>query len=765
MIYASALNVPVKKAYGDKCYSTTVAKIIEQMSIDPAVSGMNACVLGARDVQGINRQKVNQALHKKHPDVCVVYLYQKEKEEELLDTPFKKIIKKVTPDAVKEAVDSYIDEHLLGEGKAVISRDSRAAKPITSKPVDRALPQGAAKGKLAKSAATASKRESKKSDEVEVQYDAALELYYFLDPLGKMVYCDPKTKKPLSPAQVQAQKDRIASDLGGKPKTRRVPRTKTEDKPDAVSDDPFADVLAGIGDMEGGEEFTAGGEGGEDLSSEGMEIPPAPTGFTPAPTTTGREVHSMEDNIASIRDFHDWGVLKEALQRDNAVRQLLEENSSFAGCVQMMSVLDEEIKQVYYDVGLTSEQKFERILEIGGRRSTLAATHNDILAKKVLSIMEAITISARRTVEEVLLDHRRAMEQITVSEKDIMSEKKLGELLTKRTEAEFELLALIKSIITLYQAMDVEVNDVILSLDKKLPSDNEFINQMVGSAGDILTPTNTTEIAKAMMQALQSNRAQFSLLQDSVMKVIGAIHNIIKKDSAIIEHQQHMIKMLKAHRVEDAVVLDGVLKSILHVYVGTYDVGTTATTLTWSGCLSRRRNTLLVNLMENNKLHGYGVEPVMLDDFLRERIERPLCVVEGAIKDSENLMEVIRELKTRLDYYAHVNVVCSAEDIETIKVLAAEALTLNFITNCTTSSMEDIALAYKAVQVDNVARKLILIDPPIDVLALANRMKVDVTTTKCVTIPNLPKVKMCGVVLEKPYEYQEVRMAFEEAFR
>lgn len=759
MIYASALNVPVKKAYGDKCYSTTVAKIIEQMSIDPAVSGMNACVLGARDVQGINRQKVNQALHKKHPDVCVVYLYQKDKEEELLDTPFKKIIKKVTPDAVKEAVDSYIDEHLVGEGKAVVSRDARAAKPITSKPVDRALPQGAAKGKLARSAASAREREQKKSDEVEIQFDSALELYYFLDPLGKMVYCDSKTRKPLSPAQVQAQKDRIASDLGGKPKTRRAPRGKDAEKSGAASDDPFADVLASIGTEEG-EEFTAGAEG-----EEQPVIPPATSEFSPPPATSGREVYSMEDNIASIKDFHDWGVLKEALQKDNAVRQLLEENSSFAGCVQMMSVLDEEIKQVYYDVGLTAERKFERILEIGGRRSTLMATHNDILAKKVLSIMDAVTISARRTVEEVLLDHRRAMEQITVSEKDIMSEKKLGELLTKRTEAEFELLALIKSIITLYQAMDLEVNDVILSLDKKLPSDNEFINQMVGSAGTILTPTNTKEVAKAMMQALQSNRMQFSLLQDSVMKVIDAIHNILQKDSAIIEHQQHMIKMLKAHRVEDAVVLDGVLKSILHVYVGTYDVGTTATTLTWSGCLSRRRNTLLVNLMENNKLHGYGVEPVMLDDFLRERIERPLCVVEGAIKDSENLMEIIRELKTRLDYYAHVNVVCDAEDIETIKILASEALTLNFITNCTTSSMEDIALAYKAVQVENVARKLILIDPPIDVLALANRMKVDVTTTKCVTIPNLPKVKMCGVVLEKPYEYQEVRMAFEEAFR
>lgn len=760
MIYSSSLNVPIKKAYGDKCYSTTINKIIEQLSLDPAVTGMNACVLGPRDAQGVNLRKLQAALRTKHPDVCVIYLYQKDKEGEALDVPFKKQVKKVTPESTKEAVDSFIDEHLVGEGKAVVSRDSKVSKPITSKPVDRALPQGAAKGKLARSAAGAAKKPTKKKDEVEIQFDPALELYYFLDPLGKMVYCDPKTSKPLSPAQVQAQKDKIASGLGGAPKDRKAGGKLSKPIED---DDPFADALAGFEDFMDNE--PAGSSEPESSQSDSMEIPPAPEGFTPPQQTTGRNPRSIEDNIASIKDFHDWNLLKDMLQRDSAIRQLLEENASFAGCVQMLSVLDEEIKGVYYDLGLTAEQKFERILEIGGRRSTLAATHNDLLAKKVLSIMDAVTISARRTVEEVLLDHRKAMEQITVSDKDITNESHLSELLSRRANAEFELLALIKGIITLYQAMDLEINDIILSLDKNLPSDNEFINTMVGSAGEILTPTNTHAIATTMMQALQSNRAQFTLLQNSVMNVIDAIHNLLQKDSDIIEHQQYMIKMLKAHRVEDAVVLDGVLKSILHVYVGTYDTGCTATTLTWSGCQSRQRNTLLLNLMENNKLRSYGVEPVLLDDFLRERIERPLCIVEGAIKDSETLMEVIRELKTRLDYYAYVNVVCSAEDIETIKVLAGEALTVNFVTDCTVGSMEDVKHAYRAVKVDNVARKLILIDPPIDVLNLANRMGVDVTTTKCVTIPNLQKIKMCSVVMEEPYEYQEVRMAFEEAFR
>ena len=152
-----------------------------------------------------------------------------------------------------------------------------------------------------------------------------------------------------------------------------------------------------------------------------------------------------------------------------------------------------------------------------------------------------------------------------------------------------------------------------------------------------------------MMRALQGHREQFALLEESVKKVIDAIHNLLQKDADIIEYQQFMIRTLKAHRVEDAVVIDGVLKNVLHIYVGTDNTGRTATTLTLAGVMSRRRNTLLIDLTKDNKLRNYGVEPVQLDEFTRTRIERQLCVVEGSLDDSENVMETIAELKTRLE--------------------------------------------------------------------------------------------------------------------
>lgn len=744
MIYAASLGSPLKKAYADKCYVTSVSTIIDNMSLDSSVTGMDVCVFGPKDVVGINRNKVQAAANTKHPSVCIIYVYTKDKEAALIDVPFKKQIKKIDAESMHECVDEFIDAHMVGAKKAPTSRDSRVTKPIVSKPVDPALASGGIKGKLLRNTAgsTTKMRDTKENDEL--QYDPALELYYYLDPIGQMIYCDKDTRRSLSRAEVQEQREIIAKRLAEETATT----TEAEDvidEEDIPVKLPTKDILEPVAE-------TA-------LSSD---VPKHVTQTEPVDERTAR---SFEKNLESISDFHDWGLLKDALSKDTVVRQLLEENSTFQGVVQMLNVMDTEIKTIYRDSGLTAEQKFEKILEVGGKRATLMATHNDIISRKVIDIMEAVTISARRTVEELLAEHRHAIEQITVADKSIVDETELNKLIEKRTNAVVELLTVTKSIVQLYQAMDLEVNDVILSLDKNLPSDNEFINTMVGSAAEVLTPTNTKTLALMLMKALQGKRETLALLQGHVDNVIDAVHNLLQKDEAIIEYQQHMIKVLKAHRVEDTVVIDSVLKNILHVYVGDIDTGRTATTLTWAGCQSRRRNTLLIDLTKNNKLRDYGIEPVMLDDFMRERINQQLCVVEGAIDEVEDCVEFIHELKTRLDYYAYIDIVLGADQVDFINMLAEEALTINYITNCTNSSLESIEASYGATEVDNVARKLILIDPPIDVLKLANRVGADPTMTRCITIPNLRKIKMCSVTGEAPYEYREVRDIFEEAFR
>lgn len=752
MIYTAKLAAPVKKAYGERCYGTNIQKICEQLSLDPEVSGMEACVLCPKDVAGIMRKKVQLAIEDKNPDVCVIYIYNNEKEADLVDTPFKKQVKKTTPDVVKDIVEDCMGNYLLSAKKTVVSRDAKVTKTINSKPEDVQVTAGGLKGGLFKNKAAAAKKDNQEVGD-ELKYDVALDLWYKIDALGNQIYINKKTGKEMTKMQVEARKTRIKQGSYKLPKT--LPEGVRPDPADAENVEIPDDLV--VGDIEDDDIPVNLGEPKE---------PESPVVEEPVKPNLEERVESdFERNLKEVSNFHDWGLFKEAMSKDAAIRQLLEENTTYQGVVQMLSVLDTEIKTTYYDKGLTSQQKFEKVLEIGNKRSTLMATHNDILARKVLSVIDAVTIGARRTVNDLLDEHRKSMEQITVSKEGLFDETELHRLVDMRSKAMCELLALVKSTIQLYQAMDLEVSDVILDMDKRLPSDNEYINEMVGSAAEVLTPTNSMELARTMMRALQEKREAFVLMEEQVRKVIDSIRELFDRDEAIIQYQQHITQMLKAHRVEDAVIIDSVIKNILNVYIGQRGSGLTATVLTWSGCLARRRNTLLIDLSNESKLGDYGEDVVDLDEFMRQRIDRPLCVVAGTVPDVEALTELITELKTRLDYYAHINVILDSTQLEYAKVLAKESLTVNYITNCTKDNMEEMGNVYASVDVNNVAQKVLMVNPTIDVLKVAEYMNIDVTSTKCISIPDVPKIKSCGVLQDKPYEYVGVRTVFEEAFK
>lgn len=754
MIYSAKLAAPVKKAYGERCYGTNIQKICEQLSLDPEVSGMEACVLCPKDVAGIMRKKVQLAIGDKNPDVCIIYIYNNEKEADLVDTPFKKQVKKTTPDVVKDIVEDCMGNYLLSAKKTVVSRDAKVTKTINSKPEDVQVTAGGLKGGLFKNKAAAAKKDNQEVRD-ELKYDVALDLWYKIDALGNQVYINKKTGKEMTKMQVEARKTRIKQGSYKLPKT--LPEGVRPDPADAENVEIPDDLV--VGDIEDEEDDIP-------VNLGEPKEPEAPVVEEPVKPNLEERVESdFERNLKEVSNFHDWGLFKEAMSKDAAIRQLLEENTTYQGVVQMLSVLDTEIKTTYYDKGLTSQQKFEKVLEIGNKRSTLMATHNDILARKVLDVIDAVTIGARRTVNDLLDEHRKSMEQITVSKEGLFDETELHRLVDMRSKAMCELLALVKSTIQLYQAMDLEVSDVILDMDKRLPSDNEYINEMVGSAAEVLTPTNSMELARTMMRALQEKREAFVLMEEQVRKVIDSIRELFDRDEAIIQYQQHITQMLKAHRVEDAVIIDSVIKNILNVYIGQRGSGLTATALTWSGCLARRRNTLLIDLSNESKLGDYGEDVVDLDEFMRQRIDRPLCVVAGTVPDVEALSELITELKTRLDYYAHINVILDSTQLEYAKVLAKESLTVNYITNCTKDNMEEMGNVYASVDVNNVAQKVLMVNPTIDVLKVAEYMNIDVTSTKCVFIPDVPKIKSCGVLQDKPYEYVGVRTVFEEAFK
>ena len=224
--------------------------------------------------------------------------------------------------------------------------------------------------------------------------------------------------------------------------------------------------------------------------------------------------------------------------------------------------------------------------------------------------------------------------------------------------------------------------------------------------------------------------------------------------------------MLKANRVEDVVVRDTILKCVLRVYIGADDTGRTATSLTWSGIQSRRANTLLIDISGNPHFDRYGVEAVSLNEFLTSRIERKfLCVASERRLDADEVQQMLSELRTRTNYYSIINVVVQPDDRVALSMIAPEAISFNYITDCRGRSIEAIKQCMGMTAYQNLSKKLIEIDAPINPLQIAEAVGADFTQIKIIPLPSMQDIKACALKKDRPYEYSAVHAIFEEAFR
>jgi len=175
---------------------------------------------------------------------------------------------------------------------------------------------------------------------------------------------------------------------------------------------------------------------------------------------------------------------------------------------------------------------------------------------------------------------------------------------------------------------------------------------------------------------------------------------------------------------------------------------------------------LLLDLTGQSKLSQYGVEPVQLEEFLEQRLERAfLCVVGSLDRPADQVHEIVVELKKRLNYYAHIHILLDASQTELIGQLAPSALSIHFITDCTPRGTELLRPAVEAFQEQNIAQKVILIDPPVDPIRLVNDLAIDPLLAKVIILPRLKYIRACSLNRMKPYESKEVEEVFEEAFR
>lgn len=693
MIFAAGLSIAARKALPNKCVQKSIGYIIQILPADPAVSDMEVLLLGPQDFKGAAAKGLNDALSKKHPNICAIFICANDKEKALCTSAGVNIkqVRKLTPQVIQEAVSEFYGQQV---------KDNDIAYGDGA---DRIL----------------------KGDKNPAQPKAAI-------------------RGPGRPKSMQQ----------GGPKSHKV-KTGTDDDDDDETETEQEGVL------EGAE--------GEPVQEPGAASAPETEPITdPEPQTalppTGIQL------VESVKTFDDWDVFTRQLERDSVISEALLRSSEFQGVRQMMEVYSVKMNDVTRDSRMTPEQKMAAIKDFGHNRQILAAASNSKMVDDWLKLWHSVVSVAESIVRERLDNINHAVVSTTVQREDFIEQQVTGVIDAEKAIGEYavELINIESRLTDLWAfAYNESVNNIGKRLNEKLPSDNEWINSMLGQSVEEFRTDNAESLVNRIFQGLKESRISLSQVQDEISALYITCFTMLKEYGKISSYQKNVMDLLRANHVENIVVRDTLLKECFRVFVGTPGTGLTATTTIYASMMARRGNTVVIDMTGHPKYERYGHSSVTLGDFMGERIQQPLLFVTSSGKqDPEEIAMLLNELKARMSYYRNIIIVLDASQKEELDQLGREALTIAFVTNNTADSLSAISVAYQESRgLPNVGRLLCAIDAPVDASILINTLGLDISTTRLVLLPYMRDIRAMAITHQNPADYGDVLKVYEDAFR
>lgn len=738
MIYSFELASLLRKGFGrDKVFSSQINKICEQMPLDPEVSKMDTVVLSSKDLKGLNRGKVQTALLTKNPNVTFIYIWSKKGEEDLIDTPFKVELKKVTADSLYSAVNEIISDTLIKSGKLnADDSDSAIAIPKPLKPKFKASKFG-----------KKDEEEVEEAEEVIVKIDPITGLHYFNDDVtDEMIYCDEDGRR-LTPAEVQIAKDKLAM----------------EKKEEAGSNDSTGD------DDDGFEDIDIDLDDYSNTSGIEEKVALYPVKEAMIPEQEEEEVKEqpavnksteLKNEIESIKSFNNWEALNDALQETSIFAELIANDADYNGTLKVLESLEVQMLDIMQNPRLSADEKFDKLLDLGRDKTTTKGITNSIMVDKLVSIIHNLSAQVGSIAKGIVDKNYKAIDAAAAVDRIVLDDTANNEVIDAAVKAEVSLLNTKKEIASLYSVMNKTVQDTTKGFTAGLPSENELINQIIGMSDEYFTPKNTKDLFHKMLEALEENKSTFVQADESVNRLLDKLNDVAIKYREVIKYQSERILLLKANRVEDIVIMDTALKPTMQLFIGESGSGVTSTVLARTGVIARgAKNVAIIDLSRKAKFADYGIEIETWENFSENRVNREfICVTAPEIIDID---EILSHLKTRLDNYGSINIILSPEQISEAAMLAGDSLTLNFISDCTPRNMVVMQEAIGALSsISNIARKVVLVNPVQDPISCCRTLGVELGNTKLITIPYLPEMKECLVNKTQPAMYPEIRGAF-----
>ena len=778
MIFTITLAAKAKQAQPGKVIQSNIKKICDNLKLSPDVSGMDVLLLTATDLKKKAALDMFTAAYpSKHPDVLFIYVYSKEAEADLVDADEKVLMKKPTAELVKKTLEELIQKKVSSSGKSAVSNQDFVSLNGT--------PQDEGTVNLFPTRSSSSKLNDLNDDDFELDDEEDDNSHFSLDDIQE------SAKSGRGPRDTI--EDLPSYDNGGDMPDNSMFAQGEEAAPQFTdtleSDEAEDDTTAPTSNMLGSDTDDLASNPMMDapkVSSAEAVRPDAPIfkqeadAHVDAPKMPplGDQIYKakpeepgsvfndkpIEEVLQQVNNTADFDIFRRSLTANQITRSLIKDNTEYQQLIQNIDIYDARINAVWRSDELSADQKLAEIKKIGLQKTAARESVNNEHVEKFLTILATIAEAATSVVDKKIETLSTSFAKLNAYDRDLVDSSQIAGIIEKRADVMLDLCNAQKALSDLYIGMADMADSEIRALSENIPTKSMLINDTLGAnVSQVFLPRNTHVLANKIQKALAANTIKMSQVSGKITSFIDAFSRLYEIDNEIIQKQREQIDLLTANRVEDVVICDTVLKNCCTVFIGAKETGVHASALTYAGVRSRVRNTLVIDFTGKHKAGSYGAEAIDLAEFTNKHPEKQLCIIELEDKpDIEQIQRILDICRKSLNHYGQFVFILEDGQKDELVVLSQEALSINYVCNCTDSSIDVLKELVSCNITSNVARKIVLIDPMYSPRVMLNFL--DFTRYKLVILPKLSEIATARYKGIKPWSSPNVVEIFEEVF-
>lgn len=481
---------------------------------------------------------------------------------------------------------------------------------------------------------------------------------------------------------------------------------------------------------------------------------------------------ALANRIKDANSVADVSVITREITASTLIKDIIDSNSTYAGIEEKLKSLNDSIFLIMKDDKIKSlEEKLSRVRALLHDKAFFAAKGDTLIEQRLEEVIDVICSKTAELLESRLSEIDTAIKR-SREERDMeVSSARLAGLNEERANIIIELRTLEMEIGNIFKSCDNLVVSTATHIAESCDNitGNEMINMHLKARGtNVVSDETITAIRSAFELSADKVPTAFKEMKIKIISMTQLLGKLFDLDNEIIAAQQEVIKFLKAHKVEDTVIAETLLKKSLRVFIGAENTGRTIIPYLLSRYKSRQNaNVLLLDLTGESKYTQYGIQYTDVDTYLAELNQQEFMLVAGKIDNSVAAAQrIVTTLIKAADYYRVINVILTPEQQDLFQTIAQDVLSINFIVDTNVKNIEETRKLIENCTITNVARRVIINKCDVPIRTIITKLGLDdqIDFQVC-TVPTIPVLTDAGLNGYNPYGISTVDLAMEETIK